>query len=86
MTIKDLKTILDKHSVHPTYYKILENNLPVGDTYLHLKKNNTKYSVSFIERNQIMFKEDFSDEHSACQYILKNLSYDYPELKQYINS
>ncbi len=83
MTIQDLQAILQKHKVDTSYYRIMEQRPMVGEIYIDLTETQGEYLAKTIERMQVIAERHFSDEASACQYVLKELAYDYPVLKQY---
>lgn len=57
----------------------------VGEVYTALDKTDEGYRVRSIERMQTIAEKHFEEEASACRYVLKELAYDYPELKAYLN-
>lgn len=56
----------------------------VGEVYTALDKVAEDYQVRTIERMQTIAEKHFEDEAAACRYVLKELAYDYPELKAYL--
>lgn len=56
----------------------------VGEVYTALDKVDEGYQVRTIERMQTIEEKHFGDEAAACRYVLKELIYDYPELKAYL--
>lgn len=57
----------------------------VGEVYTALDKTDKGYRVQTIERMQTVAEKHFEDEAAACRYVLKELAYDYPELKAYLD-
>lgn len=55
-----------------------------GEVYTALDKVDESYRARTIERMQTIEEKHFGDEAAACRYVLKELAYDYPELKAYL--
>ncbi len=85
MTVQELRKILSKHHVDTSFYSLMEHRPMAGEVYTALDKVNEGYRVRTIERMQTIEEKHFKDEASACRYVLKELTYDYPELKAYLN-
>ena len=85
MTVQELKKILSKHHVDTSFYSLMEHRPMTGEVYTALDKADGGYRVRTIERMQTIEEKHFEDEVAACRHVLKELTYDYPELKAYLN-
>ena len=85
MTVQELRKILSKHHVDTSFYSLMEHRPMVGEENTALDKADGGSRVRTIERMQTIEEKHFEDEAAACRYVLKELAYDYPELKAYLN-
>lgn len=84
MTINEMRNILQAENIDLSIYMIPEDTHLLGDTYLALEHYKNGFRVMLIERMQPIEIEYFLDEDSACTYMLKELSSEYPKLKKWL--
>lgn len=84
MTIKELEDILRANNICKYDYSLSEDNPPLIETVVCLRKLDDKYKYFVSDHGEIIEENYFDSENNACQYLLKEMAYGYEELKKYI--
>lgn len=82
MTIDRLKQILEIEKVQKDTISFSEPVL--AEAAGCVRKTKTGWQFYVIERGEKRDAIDFETEADLCDYVLKDLSYSYPKLKNYI--
>lgn len=71
MNINELKNILDKNNVNPSYYCL--NPGGYIDNKLSIINEGKKWTVFVMDRGEFTVRETFYNEHDACECLLNKL-------------
>ena len=71
MRINDLKVVLDEHNIPKTDYSLNEKEPFLVDAVVCIRKQENRFKVYVVERNDVVKSNTFADEDEACKKFLK---------------
>lgn len=74
MRIKDLKGILDKNQIPKVDYSLTEEDPPLVEVVVCLRRKSEGFDVFVVERNKTIVSEEYQTEEEACKAFLKLLN------------
>lgn len=85
MTIDELKKILVKEKVNPFHYSVTDSTfIKATEGFLIRMAMNESWQLIFEERGEQQVEGEFDNEHDVCLAFLKEMAYDYKQLKKYL--
>lgn len=71
MKISDLKSVLSRNGIFDEEYSLSEDEPPLADTVVCLRRRGSGYEVYISDRNMKSNRRYFLSEEEACEYILR---------------